>query len=425
MKFIVRHKLRWLTSPSVALAFGESFFRLLGMRCKGREIDLLSQVKRVLIVRLDEIGDVVMTTPFLRELRRNLPDAWMTLVVKPAVYNLVERCPYVDEVLTYDWSVAWTKRASLVKVTRHSRAIRLALKRLWWRNFDLAILPRFDIDYYHGNFLAYFSLARWRVGYSEDVTEDKRIVNKGSDRLLTHPVKVSNHIHEVERNLDLIRFLGGTVGSSRLETWLSTEDERVAENVLTSNGVNPVKDTVIAFCLGAGQAKRIWPVDRFIKVARWVKEKYSAMIIVIGGKDESGLGHRLRQEIGENVVNMAGRTTLRETTALLKRCVLYVGNDTGPMHIAAAVGTPVVGIFCHPLDGDPLHSNSPARFGPWKVFSCIVQPHVPMSPCSDACMDYKPHCILNVSVEQVCEAISIQLDTVLKKRRERIQENSL
>jgi len=98
----VRHVLDWLIFPRGTLIFAEPFFWSLGRRRTGKEIDL-SQVNRVLVVRLDEIGDVVMTTPFLRELRRRLPDAWITLVVKPAAYNLVELCPYVHEVRTYDW----------------------------------------------------------------------------------------------------------------------------------------------------------------------------------------------------------------------------------------------------------------------------------------------------------------------------------
>src|SRR5215470_11631701 len=93
--------LSWPVSPQVICWLGEPFFRLLSLRRGEGEVDL-SQVNRVLIARLDEIGDVILTSAFLREFRRLLPAAWITLVVKPAVYNLVELCPYVNEVLTYD-----------------------------------------------------------------------------------------------------------------------------------------------------------------------------------------------------------------------------------------------------------------------------------------------------------------------------------
>jgi heptosyltransferase-2 len=162
VKRIAKYILWWPASPKVTYFFGEPFFKLMGMRRNKHDLNL-AQVEKVLIVRLDEIGDVVMTTPFLRELRRNLPDAWITLVVKPAVYNLVERCPYVNEVLVYDWN---TKHRLLKPLQRHWRALQLAWKHLWKRRFDLAILPRWDVDSYHGSFVLYFSGAPWRVGYS-------------------------------------------------------------------------------------------------------------------------------------------------------------------------------------------------------------------------------------------------------------------
>ena len=128
----VRSILSSLTSPRAARLLGGPFFWLLGLRRRGREIDI-SQAKRVLVVRLDEIGDVVMTTPFLRELRRNLPDAWITLVVKPQIYDLVELCPYVDEVLTYNWSTNGNATQHRQQLRRHGRALRLAWKSLWRR----------------------------------------------------------------------------------------------------------------------------------------------------------------------------------------------------------------------------------------------------------------------------------------------------
>ena len=114
------------------------------VRLKTEAIDL-RRVRQVLVVRTDEIDDVVMSTPFLRELRRLLPAAWITLLVKPAVYNLVERCPYVHEVLTFDWSGS----RYLEPFQRRWRALVLAHRHLWPGQFDMAILPRWDADYYY------------------------------------------------------------------------------------------------------------------------------------------------------------------------------------------------------------------------------------------------------------------------------------
>src|SRR3990172_7058464 len=132
IRSLTRQAVGWLASPRLARLVGEPCFRLFGMPRDGGEIDP-GCLKRVLVVRLDEIGDVIMTTPFLRELRRLLPDAWITLVVKPAVHNLVERCPYVNEVLTYDW------RGSryVQPLQRRWRALALAYRHFWHRQFDV------------------------------------------------------------------------------------------------------------------------------------------------------------------------------------------------------------------------------------------------------------------------------------------------
>ena len=169
-----------LVSLRAALLFGEPLFWLLGQRCMKRKM-VLSRLSRVLVVRLDGIGDVVLTTPFLRELRRTLPKAWITLVVEPQVHNLVACCPYVNEVLTYNRNTAGRYPQHL----RHWQALKLAWKHLWWRRFDVALLPRWDIDFYHGSFVLYFSAARWRIGFSEQVTEQKRYLNRGFDRLFS------------------------------------------------------------------------------------------------------------------------------------------------------------------------------------------------------------------------------------------------
>lgn len=388
-----------LATPRVARLLGEPLFWLMARRKTEGGLDL-SRVRRVLVVRLDEIGDAVMTTPFLRALRRNLPDAWITLVVKPAVYNLVELCPYVNEVLIYDWKTA----ESLRELRRHGRALRLARQHLWHRRFDLAILPRWDADGYHGSFVTYFSGAPWRVGFSENVIEHKRRLNRDFDGLFTHVLEDHTLKHEVERNLDVLRFLGGSVQDDRLELWLGPEDEVSAEQCLQSHHVRP-GDLVIAFGPGAGSPRRMWPLAHFLELGEWLSKEDRRRILVIGGKGEEPLGQALRRHLGETVINVVGQTTLRQAGALLKRCQLFVGNDAGPMHLAAAAGVPVVEISCHPQDGDPLHYNSPRRFGPWGVPHRILQPETALEPCFKACLAGQAHCIASVGVGQVKEVM--------------------
>ena len=359
-------------------------------------------------VRLDEIGDVVMTTPFLRELRRNLPDAWITLVVKPQIYDLVELCPYVDEVLTYNWSTNGNATQHRQQLRRHGRALRLAWKSLWRRRFDLAIIPRWDVDYYHATFVAFFSGARWRVGYSENVIEHKKRLNRGLDRLLTHALEDNTLKHEVEHNLDVIRFLGGTVQEEGLELWVGAGDEAFSERVFREYGVSP-GEFVVAFGPSGGCSPlKQWPTSSFIGLGRWLWKKYKSRILVVGGTGEEDLGRELERGIGSPAINLVGKTTLRQLVALIKRCRLYVGNDAGPMHVAAATGIPVVALF-----GSSCHH----RFGPWGNGQMVLWLALPCSPCFQVhhldrcrcCIFDHPHCILDITVEQVKEAVVAQL----------------
>lgn len=301
-------------------------------------------MNRILVVRLDQIGDVVMTTPFLRELRRNCPDSWISLVVSPAVFNLVEKCPYVNEVL----STSWLGDRDMHRFHRHWLAWKFAKTYLQQRKFDLVILPRRDTDQSHGVLLAYFCGAQHRVGYSDNNPNGKPPYYRNNDCLLTRVMLDSNVRHEVESNLALIRLLGGDIKADKMEVWLSPEDERIAEQVLKSHKKQP-RTLLVGLAPGAAHPKRIWPLSRFVMLGNWLKNKYNATVVLVGGPEEEPLGQELEHHLIGAVVNIVGKTTLRQTAAVLGSCHLFIGNDSGPMHLAAAMDVPVVEISVHPL----------------------------------------------------------------------------
>lgn len=394
--------------PAVRLLVGPALW-LRGRRSHGERIDL-AHIARVLVLRLDEVGDVTMTTAFLREVRRNLPRAWITLVVKPTLRNLVERCPHVNEVLTYDWRA----RAELAEWRRRWRAVRWAWTHLVPRRFDLAILPRWDADYHQATFLAYASGAPWRVGYSETVTAHKRRVNRGFDLLLTHALEDATPKHEVERPLDLIRFLGGTVEEDRLEVWPGPEDDAYAERIFRDRQVAS-GEVLVGFAPSGGNSPlKQWPVHHFVELGRRFHRVCSGRLLVVGGQGEEALGVEIERALGPSTINLVGATTLRQMAALLKRCHLVVGNDAGPMHVAAALGVPVVALF---------GASCPHRFGPWgnghRVLwtplpcgPCFQTPHV---SCCSQCIFDRPHCILGIAMEEVQRAV----EEILLKNLER------
>jgi heptosyltransferase-2 len=187
--------------------------------------------------------------------------------------------------------------------------------------------------------------------------------------------------------------------------WLDPKERSLAQKLLAQHGMAP-DDGLIALGPGAGLPKKCWPVERFVELGRVLVGEYDARFVVVGGPQDSHLGVRLENELGSGrVLNLAGRATLRQTAAVLERCCLTVSNDTGPMHLAAAVGSAVVEIAWHACGGSAADPDSPARFHPWGVPHIVVQPKHATGPCRDSCESSEPHCILGIQPDQVFEAV--------------------
>ena len=368
---------------------------------------MLSGIKRVLVVKPDGLGDAVLASAFLRELRRNLPQARILLVVHKDVYPLVELCPYVNEILTYPWGPA-----AMPGEFRGAFRAFVWATRLWARRLDLAILARWDVDYYHGASMVYWSGARRRAGYSEKVNALKARLNRGRDAFFTHLCREVTVRHEVERNLDLIRFLGGDVHENGLELWLDDADKSFAEDILSRHGISK-DEPLIAMGLGAARPHKQWSLGSYRQLVEWLTDEFGARILLVGSEAERAAGEEVGRLFGDSVIHAAGEATLRQTCALLERCGLYVGNDTFAAHAASAAGLKTFVISCHAKTGDPMSSRSPERFGPWGAGHGVIRPGSFIPPCAGECLRDGPHCILKISPENVQQVLA----PVLEKRR--------
>jgi len=393
----------------LAWLFGEVFFRLTGRRQfpgSARE-----EVQTVLVVRLDEIGDMVMTTPFLRELRRLLPHAHITLVVKPGVQNLFEPCPYVNQTIAFNFN--YQMPSALRPFILPLRSLRFAVRHLWGRRYDLALLPRWDTDYYYATFIAFWSGAPLRLGFTEKVTAKKRWANRGFDRLLTLALPDQAKRHETERPLLLLHTFGASGGDDRQELWIGESDREAASSLLHQMGVAEGQMLIGIGPAGGHSALKQWPLERFARLGQWLEETYGARLALFGGPDEIELGQQLADQIGPAAINFIGRTSLRQTAALMALCRLYVGNDSGPTHIAAAVGVPVVAIF---------GSSCPHRFHPGEN-TTLVWHELPCSPCRTmsheerchVCIFDEPRCLTGIMVEEVQQAVAERLSAPARR----------
>ena len=390
-----------LSSPRVTLAWSRPLLTMAQHR-RDRPTGSVPGPRSVLVIKPDGIGDLVMAVPFLRELRRAWPAARMNVVVSAHAANLIENCPYVDRILPIRLPPAnrwWSP------LSRRLAVLPFAHRCIWPKSYDLAIVPRWGVDRFESSFLAHLSGASSRVGYSEHVSAEKERENRGYDRFFTHVVTDRSVSHEAQRNLDLLSALHVDAVEDGLEIWLSDDDELFADGVLAATAPG----AVIALGLGAGSPKRIWPLHRFVNVGRWLANQ-GFVIVLVGGPGEEALGEEFRRHVGGEVIDLTGRATLRESAAVLQRCVLFCGNDAGPMHVAAAARVPVVEISCHPRGGDDLHPNSPKRFSPWGVPHRVIQPDEPADGCASGCRESAPHCITKVRVASVIASIASLLD---------------
>lgn len=327
----------------------------------------------ILVIRLDEIGDMVLMSPFLRELRRNFPKAHITLVVNSVVYNIVELCPYVDEILQLKRSRGRFAFYSIVY-----RTLRFAWRYLRKKQFDLAIVPRFDSDRYYGaSLLAFFSGAKSRVGYSEHVLHSKMILDRGYDGLYTDVLQSDRNqiCHEVERNLDVLRFLGNRISDSKLEIWTNEQDEIKAERILLKYDFHDKK--TIAVVLAAGRRNKEWPVQSYVSVIERLQKEMPIQVVLLGAGEPSISYGKVFCDAVPDTINLINRTTLRESAEILRKCDCYLGGDTGLMHIAATLKIPGIALFANHLDWMREGIDTPDRFGPWNSPIICIQP-----PCA-------------------------------------------
>lgn len=316
--------------------------------------------ENILIVRMDGIGDMVLMTPFLRELRRNRPSANITMITSPVAFELFEFCPYIDEVLAYDW-----KRIQGFPLRRKFEDIQRFARRNFQNNgYSFAIVPRWSTDWYGASFLAFISGATRSIAYSEKVEPEKVLHNKNYNLLFTDLLDNRNLKHEVERNLDILLWLHDIVRDTRLELWETKMDRGRIESILETN--EKKGDCLVAICISASTDKKKWDIHNYLRLIQSMRGRDLRFVIIGGAEDRESAGELFTNI---DVINLVGELSLREIVALMRKMALYIGNDTGIMHIAAACGVKIVEIR-----GDDNVENSTERFHPWGVEYTILQP---------------------------------------------------
>ncbi len=379
---------RFLGTPLIVLLGAWEWVRRLLSPARRRRGFDLSAPRRIAIVKTVAIGDVVQALPTVKALRGRFPHAHITFIVTPRVREVVEGLPFVDEVRYFDVFGAHGGISGVVRFARELRA----------QHYDMWI----ELEHYYRftTILGYLSGAPVRVGFS--------IPGQVRRFLFTITAPYPTQKHELESFLSIARVLGACVeGASPVPIPASEDDARVAREWLAGAGAalpaaQRERGIVILHTTTSPIAvSRRWSADRWIELADRIAERYGLTAVFTGAPDEAADLRALASRTAQPSLVSAGALTLRQFSVLAGQARLMVSVDTGPLHVAAATGVPIVALFG---PGDPR------KWRPYGPGNAVVRAGLACSPCSThytgrisrkTCDD----CMRAISVEDVLHAI--------------------
>jgi lipopolysaccharide heptosyltransferase I len=295
---------------------------------------------RILIVKLSSIGDVVHALPAASFLRRAMPGAHISWVVERRASAILKGCPVIDDLIEIDtraWRRGWSSAATFGQVRSFTQALRDGA------GFDIAIDFQGLIK---SGLVAYASRARRRIGF-----EPAELRESASRVLLTEHVITSSFTHVIEKNLALARAAvsrdGGSLPAGDATDHLpyefpiavSPEDEKLIEAA-----TDPTRGRLAILNPGGGWPTKLWPTSYYGEIADWLSQEYNLHSFVTYGPGEEGLAAEVAASSRSGSARVFA-STLKQFVALARRAELFVGGDTGPLHLAAASRTPIVGLY--------------------------------------------------------------------------------
>jgi len=311
------------------------------------------QSKKILIVKLSALGDIVLISPSIRALKQKFPFASLSVLTSPRYKELFNHCPDIDRIHTYD------KEGSLLSLVQ-------TIWKLRRRHFDIVI------DFQNTartHSIVFLSAGKRTIGYKR----------KGGGFLLTDSITCeSKPIDPVSHQFKLLARLGIEPADARLEFWSDEDDRRAVDNFLKRNHITN-GEKLTAVCPGGSprwMTKR-WPRERFVELIRELSESCGTRVVLVGGDDNNDLKGYFKEHVPVPYIDAIGETSVTQLGELIRRCRVLITGDSAPLHIAAGCSVPFVALF-GPTD--------PRRHLPAGRGSTICK-GVPCSPCANTTCD--------------------------------------
>ncbi len=347
------------------------------------------KARKILVLRYRFIGDTVLTVPFLRNLRHAFPSAHIDLMLEPFSGQVIEGCPYVDRIIPFEIKTIhrYSNQSNQGKLTGYMQ---------YWRkikeeSYDTAFVLKRSLS---SALLVWAAGIPRRIGFA---TEGRRL-------FLTDPVTYRQNQHEVNSFLDCLRTLDIPVLTQNLELWPSPEGDAKMRSFFSEKGWKPSDLKIIIHAAASLPAKR-WPLERFSAVMSVLHKKYQARFIYTGAAEDASLYREIEKQGPFKSLHLCGVTSLRDNLSFYRASNLFFGVDSGPLHMAAAVGVPVVALF-GPTDE--------RKWGPWGEGHTIITKRLSCYPC-------KPHkcgnneCMQKISVDEVIDVLQQKVVSLLPK----------
>lgn len=341
----------------------------------------------ILIVKLSAIGDVIHTLPSLAALRKAYPHANITWIIEEAASPIVKGNPYLDTLIISrreTWSENLKKR---IHIGETLKEIRMFIRQLRQRSYDVVI----DLNgLLKSAILVLISGAQRKIGYNS--------LQELSGLFYNEKIYENMNKHAVDRYLDFVRYLGMACDNPEFLLPVSQADREAVDTLLCNSGISKDKKFVAISPMSFAGETRLWYEDRFAALAdRIIKELKTE--VVFTGSRSGGMIDRIQSMMTNKALNLEGKTSLLELAHLYKQAELLITPDSGPMHIAAAVGTPVIALF---------GASAYWRTGPYGLGHTIIRANLPCSPCFlKKCATRK--CMADILPEQVFAAVEKKL----------------
>ncbi len=347
---------------------------------KSQISNLKSQIKRILIRCPNWIGDVMLSIPSISLVREAFPSAHISILIKSNLSPLLEGNPDIHEIISFEPDLM-----SVIEKLKFYRGLKE-------KNFDLAILLT---NSFGSALFIYLAGIKERIGYNKDM-RGIFLTEK-----IPMPSRKSPRMHQADFYLTLIEAISrgkgqGARGKERLFFCIPEDVQNSVDKFWDEKGLSG-KAPIIGMNIGAsyGSAKR-WMPERFAELADRIYSELKGEVILFGGSGDFSIEAEIKGRMKNKALSMVGKTTLKSLTMMIKRCHLFITNDSGPMHIAAAVGTPIVAIF---------GSTDPSETSPLCDKYKIVSKPVDCSPCWKRECPTNHKCMELIKVSDVMDAV--------------------